>query len=311
MSLFRNIRQRHDALADAGKRATDATRPLATSRRAALAALLLLFSLPLHAADTLEKIRASKTITFGYREGAPPFSYTGSDNQPWGYAVDLCTRVAAAVVKRLALEELQLQWIAVTPENRIGKLKAGEIDLECGTTTSSLSRMEEVDFSLTTFVDGGGYLFRRAAGVRRLDDLAGKRIAVVAGTGSERMISDALVRNRVFAELLRVSDHREGMAAMHQGKVDAYASDRAQLIALALASPSPGDWSLGPETLTYEPHALMLRRQDADFRLIVNRELARLYRTREIYDIYDRWFGVLGKPAARLENLYYLNALPE
>ena len=266
---------------------------------------------PAHAAGTLDKIRAAQAIALGYRETSIPFSYTGDDNQPWGYSVDLCTRVAAAIVKQLGLEELQLQWVAVTPENRIAKLKSGEIDLECGSTTSSLTRMQEVDFSLPTFVDGAAYLSRRTAGIKRLEDLAGRKIAVAAGTTTERTITQILKQYKLDAQLVKVSDHQQGIAAMVREQVDAYASDRSLLIGLALDSGNQNDWSLGPETFSYEPYALMMRRNDADFRLAVNRELARLSRSREIYGIYDRWFGFLAKPGPRLESMYLLNALPE
>lgn len=271
----------------------------------------LCLAVPVHAVGTLDKIKASQAIALGYRETSIPFSYTGDDNQPWGYSVDLCTRVAAAIVKQLGLEELQLQWVAVTPENRIAKLKSGEIDLECGSTTSSLTRMQEVDFSLPTFVDGAAYLSRRTAGIKRLEDLAGRKIAVAAGTTTERTITQVLKQYKLDAQLVKVSDHQQGIAAMVREQVDAYASDRSLLIGLALDSGNQNDWSLGPETFSYEPYALMMRRNDADFRLAVNRELARLSRSREIYGIYDRWFGFLAKPGPRLESMYLLNALPE
>mgnify|MGYP000934486153 FL=1 len=262
-------------------------------------------------AGTLDKIKLSKTITLGYREAAIPFSYTGDDSQPWGYSIDLCTKVVAAIVRQIGLEELQLQWVPVTPETRIGKLKSGAIDLECAATTSSLTRMEEVDFSLITYVDGAGYLTRRGSGIRNLDDLAGRPLAVAAGTTSERALSEALQQRKLMAQVTRVSDHSQGVAALKQGKVDAYVADRSLLIGLMLDSGTQSEWLLGPETLSYEPHALVMRRNDADFRLAVNRELARLSRSREIYTIHERWFGFLGKPSATLDSVYHLNSLPD
>ncbi|MBE2259242.1 MAG: amino acid ABC transporter substrate-binding protein [Candidatus Accumulibacter sp.] len=273
--------------------------------------LMLCLAIPAQAAGTLDKIKASKTIALGYRDASVPFSYTGRDRQPWGYSVDLCTRVAAAVVKQLGLDELQLQWVRVTPETRIERLKSGEIDIECGSTTSSLSRMEEVDFSLPIFVDGGSYISPWAAGIKNLQDLAGKRIAVAVGTTTEATLAEALRENRVGAELVKVSDHQQGINAMVRGEVDAYASDRSLLIGLALDSGNQDAWSLGKEIFSYEPYALMLRRDDADFRLVVNRELARLSRSREIYEIHERWFGPVAKPGPILQSVYYLNGLPE
>lgn len=278
---------------------------------AVVTSLVVCFSMPAQAAGTLDKIKASKTISLGYREASIPFSYTGQDRQPWGYSVELCTKVAAAIIRQLGLEELQLQWVSVTPETRITKLNSGVIDLECGSTTSSLSRMEEVDFSLPIFVDGGSYLSTWASGIKNLKDLAGKKIAVTVGTTTEQSLAEALRDNRVGAEIVKVSDHQQGVMAMLEGQVDAYASDRSLLIGLALDSGTQDTWSLGDEIFSYEPYALMLRRNDADFRLVVNRELARLSRSGEIYAIHDRWFGVLAKPGPTLQSLYFLNGLPE
>ena len=271
----------------------------------------LCLALSAQAAGTLDKIKASKSIGLGYRESSIPFSYIGDDNQPWGYSVDLCIKVVAAIVRQLGVDELQLAWVPVTPETRIAKLKSGEIDLECASTTKSLTRMQEVDFSLSTFIDGGGYLARRSAGIKRFEDLAGKRIAVAAGTTSERTLAEALLQKNMRAELVKVSDHQQGFAALLKGNVDAYASDRSLLMGLVLDSGTQNDWAIGPETLSYEPYALMMRRNDSDFRLAVNRELARLSRSREIFGIYDRWFGFLAKPGPQLESLYFLNGLPE
>ncbi|WP_313953961.1 amino acid ABC transporter substrate-binding protein [Accumulibacter sp.] len=273
--------------------------------------LVFCLPVPAQAAGTLDKIKASKTISLGYREASIPFSYTGQDRQPWGYSVELCTKVAAAIVRQLGLEELQLRWVAVTPETRIARLNSGAIDLECGSTTSSLSRMEEVDFSLPIFVDGGSYLSPWASGIRNLKDLAGKKIAVTVGTTTEQSLAEALREHRVGAEMVKVSDHQQGVTAMLQGQVDAYASDRSLLIGLALDAGKQDTWSLGDEIFSYEPYALMLRRNDADFRLAVNRELARLSRSGEIYAIHDRWFGGLTKPGPTLQSLYFLNGLPE
>ncbi|EXI82459.1 MAG: Glutamate/aspartate periplasmic-binding protein precursor [Candidatus Accumulibacter appositus] len=266
---------------------------------------------PAQAAGTLDKIKASKTLSLGYRQASVPFSFAGNDRQPWGYSVDLCTSVAAAIGKDLGLADLKLKWVPVTPETRIGKVISGEIDLECGSTTSSLSRMQEVDFSLPIFVDGGSYLSPSAAGITSLKDLAGKKVAVAVGTTTEQSLVEALRKNGVSANLVKVADHQQGIDAMKTGRADAYASDRALLIGLALDSGNQDTWSLAGDIFSYEPYALMLRRNDADFRLVVNRELARLSRSGEINTIHERWFGVLGKPEARLESLYFLNGLPE
>lgn len=278
-----------------------------------LAALSLAMLLPVsaQAKGTLDRIKASGTIALGYREASVPFSYVGNDRQPAGYSVELCSKVAAAIRTELKLADLKIRWVPVTPGNRMDKLKAREIDLECGSTTAALSRMKDVDFSLTVFADGGSYMTRADSEVKNLGDLAGKKLAVATGTTTQRTIGEALKRGNIAAEVVQVKDHAEGITALAQGKVDAYASDRALLVGIALGSGNSSAFRLASEFFSYEPYALMLRRDDQDFRVAVNRELARLFRTGEIYPIYERWFGAVAKPGPTLESLYFLNGLPE
>ena len=134
-----------------------------------LAVLTLTLGGPAWAADldgTLKKIKDTNTIRLGYREASRPFSFTGDDGKPAGYSVDLCTAVAASIAKQLALPNLQTTWVKVTVANRMEEIVKGAIDLECGSTTASLSRQEQVDFSLLTFLDGGSLLVTDAGGVK-------------------------------------------------------------------------------------------------------------------------------------------------
>jgi len=260
---------------------------------------------------TLTKIKASGTLTIGYRESSPPFSFTGPDKRPAGYSIDLCLQVATAVQKSLGLPDLKLSWVPVTPETRIDAVKRGNVDIECGSTTASLSRQEQVDFSLMTFVDGGGLLVTKESNLRGLADLAGKRVAVATGTTTERALAEFLKAEFIAVQTVPVKDHAEGLAALQAGKVDAYASDRGILVGLALTAPDPKRFGLSTIAFSYEPYAFMVRRNDAAFRLLVNRALAELYRSGRIAPIYDRWFGAFGKPSLALQAMYQLNALPE
>jgi len=126
---------------------------------------------------TLKKIKTLGTFTIGYRDAAPPFSFSGADKRPVGYSIDLCMHVANAVQKQLGLANLKLTWVPLTAENRIDMVAQGKVDIECGTTTATLSRQERVDFSLMTFVDGGSLLSTSGTNIRELADFAGKRIA--------------------------------------------------------------------------------------------------------------------------------------
>jgi glutamate/aspartate transport system substrate-binding protein len=261
--------------------------------------------------STLDKIKATKTISMGYRESSFPFSFVGEDKKPAGYSVDLCTRVAAGVQQLLGLSELPIKWVTVTPENRIAMVVNGTIDLECGSTTNTLSRQAQVDFSYMTFVDGGSLLVHSNANVKRLSDIAGKRIAVVPGTTTEKVMAEALQKAKLTVQMVKVKEHADGIAALENGTADAYASDRVILMGLAMTSKDPSKLAIADQYLSYEPYGLMFRRGDADFRLAVNGVLARLYRSGEIIPIFERWFGPFDQTSNLLQAMYLLHSLPE
>jgi glutamate/aspartate transport system substrate-binding protein len=260
---------------------------------------------------TLKKIKTSGTLTIGYRESAPPFSFMGPDKQPVGYSIDLCIHVAGVVQKKLGLANLKINWVPVTAENRIQMVVRRKVDIECSTTTASLSRQEQVDFSLMTFVDGGSLLTTAGANLRALTDLVGKRIAVIPGTTTEKALADFLKEESVTVQTVRVKDHAAGLAALELGLAEAFASDRAILIGLTLASKDPTRFFLANFLFSYEPYGLMVSRNDPAFRLAVNRALAGLYRSGGVDPIYERWFGPFGKPNEAIHIMYRLNGLPE
>jgi ABC-type amino acid transport substrate-binding protein len=260
---------------------------------------------------TLKKIKSTNTITLGYRESSRPFSFQGDDGKPAGYSVDLCTRVAADVGKQLALPNLQVKWVKVTVENRIPLVVNGTVDLECGSTTASLSRQEQVDFSLQTFVDGGSLLVTDASGIRSIASLDGKRVAVIPGTTTQTSLAEAIRKRGITATVVTVKDHAAGVAALDAGAADAYASDRLILIGVGRTAKQRDKIQLVDEFFSYEPYGLMLRRGDAAFRLSVNRTLAGLYRSGEIEPIVEKWFTGMTGAVSVLRSMYMINALPE
>jgi ABC-type amino acid transport substrate-binding protein len=259
---------------------------------------------------TLKKIKESSTFTLGYLTSAPPFSFPGPDTRPVGYSIDLCTQIASRIQQQLGTN-LKLNWVVVTTENRLEMVASGKVDIECGTTTASLSRQERVDFSLMTFVDGGGLLTKSDFKFRAVADLADKRVAVIPGTTTETALGKFLKEEFVTVRLVRVKNHIEGLAAVEKGLAEAFASDRGILIGLAVTSKDPSSFALSSLLFSYEPYGFMLRRNDAAFRLEVNRALAGLYRSGDIAAIYDRWFGAFGKPSQAIQAMYLLNGLPE
>jgi polar amino acid transport system substrate-binding protein/glutamate/aspartate transport system substrate-binding protein len=263
------------------------------------------------ASPTLERIKQTGAITFGYRDGAAPFSFKDRDGRMRGYSVELCIRVATAVQKSLGLAELKVQWTPVDAAARLEAVTSGTVDAECGTTTITLSRMESVDFSLPIFVDGGGVLVRTKSKLAKLSDLKGKKIAVIGGTTTEQALVNGMNAFGGTAILVPVRNGAEGMAALTQGKVDGYAGDRVVLADLKLRAANPNALAFVGGDFSYEPYALVVRRDDPDFRLAVNRALANLYRSGDIDAIFQRHLGALGQPGPLLHAMFYLNTLPE
>jgi len=260
------------------------------------------------ASGTLDRIRATKTLNLGYRDSSVPFSFVGTDQKPTGYSVELCQRVADDLKRDLQMPDLAVKWTLVTVENRMAAVQNGTIDLECGSTTNTLSRQAQVDFSLTTFVTGASLLALKETATA---NLSGLRIAVIPGTTTERILKEALDKSSTTVTLIPVKDHADGRTALEQKTADAYASDREILIGLVLTAQKPGTFVLVDRYLSYEPYALMLRRNDPDFRIAVNRSLARLYRSGDVIAIYRRWLGSLGAPDALQVATWAIEGLPE
>jgi glutamate/aspartate transport system substrate-binding protein len=259
---------------------------------------------------TLQKIAAAKAIMLGYRVDAVPFSYRDEQGQPAGYSVDLCRHVVAAIERSLNMSNLEVRWIPVTPDGRISQVVNGGVDLECGVTTVTLGRQEQVDFSNLIFVEGGSLLVRANGGPMRLADLAGRTVGVMPGTTTETRLRAVLKERVIDARVINVTDERDGTAAVIDRRIDAFAGDRIVLLGAGLRAGGGDVLSLAQEDFSFEPYGLMMRRDPA-FRLVVNRALAQLYSGPGIGEIYERWFGKLGKPGPLLVSMYYLNAIAE
>jgi len=262
---------------------------------------------------TLKKIVDGGVIALGYRQSSVPFSFVGADHSPAGYSIDLCRQVVGALQQRLGLTKLEIKWVKVTPEDRMASVTSGAVDLECGSTTKTLSRQEQVDFSLTMFVDGGSLLVTKASGITGARALPGKKLAVIAGTSTEAALADWFRWSGISGsvKVLNVKDHQDGLAGLDSGTFDAYATDRVILFGLAANSKNPDKLTLLDEYFSYEPYGLMLRRGDPAFRLAVNRALAVLYRTRAVFPIYEKWFGTIARATTIIQSMYLLNGLPD
>jgi len=263
------------------------------------------------ASPTLDRIKASGTVTFGYRDGAAPFSARQRNGQVRGYSVELCEKVAAAVGKALGISGIRIAWRPVDSETRISDVVNRRIDAECGTTTITLSRMERVDFSVPIFVDGGSALVRTKDSLSRVSDLGGKRVAVMPATTTESALKRALALTGATATIVPVKDGADGVATLLAGKADAFASDRMLLVQLKDADARGAELEFLQNDFSFEPYGLVLPRDDPEFRLLVNRTLAGLYKSGEIDPIFIRWLAPYGTPGPLLNAMFYLNSLPD
>jgi ABC-type amino acid transport substrate-binding protein len=239
-----------------------------------------------------------------------PFSFT-KDGEPTGYSIDLCQQIVTSLEKQLDIDDIKIEWHAGNAPERLSMVEKGEADIDCGTTSITLGRQEKVDFSNPVFVASGGVLVLEKSGIQGLVSLADKKVAVMSGTATEQRLLKALERKHIKAELVRIKDAKEGMAALESGKVDACAGDRLVLVDQVTKSSDPGRFAMLNEMFSVDPYGFALPRGDADFRLAVNRALAGVYRGVALEQIFVRWFGSDMKPSEVLQAVYLINAYPD
>jgi len=257
---------------------------------------------------TLKTIASTGTIKIGFRKDEPPMSFVNNAGEPSGYSIDLCKAVGAEVARIIGKKTLSIEYVPVTSSDRFESVAKGRIDILCEATTKTLKRAEIVDFTQLTFITGGALLSRADAGVPTIAQLEGGKVAVVKSTTTIVALKQALNTSFVKAEIVPVATAVDGMNAMLNGEVAAFASDQIVLIGM-IRSVKDGSKSLflSQELFSREPFALAVRRNDSDFRLAADRALSQLYRSRRIEAIYQKWFPGL-KPPVLLRAMYDLNA---
>lgn len=259
----------------------------------------------------LKKIADTKTISIAYRSDASPFSFTDDKQQVVGFSIDLCKRVVNSIERQIKVQGLQVKWLPVTVQTRFDAVAKGQADMECGSSTVTLSRLKRVDFSSYIFVESTGLLVKAASGVRSLSDLSGKSIAVVSGTTNERAVKAQLARRELNATVLPFATRDEAFGALEDGKADAFASDKLLLVGVGNKARDSKSLLLLPDELSFEPYGIVLPRGDADFRLAVNAGLSHLYSSGEITEIFGRWFRQFGEPGPVIKVMYLLGSIPE
>lgn len=271
----------------------------------------IFYTTPLSAQEfqgTLKDIQNSGKIRIGYRQSLPPMSFLSKDGIPSGYSVDLCKSIAAEVKNKTG-QDVSIEYVPVTSEDRFEALTSKKIDILCGSTTVTLARREFVDFTQQTFVTGGSYLVLRRHKIKNNSD--GKKIGVEKNTRTAAALKKMFEEIESKDEIVLLNSKDEGLSALKKGEIDMLSADQVVLIGLALKEDSPGEFRLLSEVFSYDPIALAVRRNDADFRLIADRTLSNLYETQQIETIYKKWFSEF-KPSmpSDLQALIKSNTIP-
>jgi glutamate/aspartate transport system substrate-binding protein len=289
----------------------------------ALIAPLLLVGLPGAFAQeltgTLKKIKDSKVVTLGYRESSIPFSYLNRPGDPIGYSIDLCNEVVAEISNELEGVEIGVKYKKVTAETRIPAVRAGEIDLECGSTTANFERKKEVAFSPIFFIAGTKLLVPRRSGITSYRDLRDKSVVVTAGTTNEAAVQTISDKQHLGIKLVIGKDHAESFGMLKEGKADAFATDDVLLYGLVATTQSSDQYHVVGDYLSYDPYGLMYRKNDPDFAAVVDRTFSRLARSRELVQLYNKWFQKrlptgqrLDLPMSpQLEEIFRVQGVPE
>jgi ABC-type amino acid transport substrate-binding protein len=275
-----------------------------------LAALLPAIALAQTADKALQRIRDTKTVKIGYRTDAMPFAYEDR-GQPAGYTVEICKRVVASLEQQLKIQPLAVKWVPANVQNRLDLVRKGEVDMECGTTTATLSRMEQVDFSNPVWVDVTAVLVRKSVGARALGDLGGKSIAAVAGTPNLRALENALKKGLVNAKVVPAKTYDEAIGLLEGGNADALAAGRTMLVGVAAKLKTVSEYELMNEDMGYVPYAIVLPLGASGLRLAVNRALSQIYDSDALVEIFRGAFGPSAKPGGALLVMYRLNVYPE
>ncbi len=243
------------------------------------------------AQTTLEKIDKSGTLTIGTRTGSPPFGYVNKNNEWVGFSIDLVEQAVLPLVAKKVGKQVKLEKKESTPQTRIPLLTSNAVDLIAETMTDTRARRDSVDFSLTFFITGAQFLARKGSPIKGLQSIAGKRVAAQQGSTNARIIRE----RAPTAKLVEFPDQPAAFQALAQKQVEAYTNDGIQLAGLKAKAPRPDEWQIVGEFFSYEPYGMAMRKNDSDFRHLVNSGLMEAIESGKYFELYEKWFGAKGE----------------
>ncbi|HXF77302.1 MAG TPA: transporter substrate-binding domain-containing protein [Usitatibacter sp.] len=259
----------------------------------ALILTILLFPACVHAEDstgTLKKVKDANLLVIGYRESSVPWSYLDANQKVVGYSHEVALKIYDAIKADLHMPGLQLREIPITAQNRISLMQNGIIDLECNGTTNTSERRKQVAFSNTIAFTQTQLLTKKKSGIHEFEDIAGKTVAVTAGTTSERYLRHYADEKKVTLNIVPTRDHSQGFLMLQTGRADAFFMDRDVLGSLVAKASDKADYVITGKPQTKEALACMLRKDDPQFKALVDRVIAKMQTSGEAAKMYDTWF---------------------
>ena len=239
---------------------------------------------------TLKKIKDAGAITLGHRESSIPFSYYDDKQQVIGYSHELMLKVVDDIKANLKLAKLDTKLMPVTSANRITLIQNGTVDIECGSTTNNLERQKQVGFSTTIFVIGTKLMAKKDAGIKDFPDLAGKNVVTTAGTTSERLLRKMNEDKQMKMNVISAKDHGEAFLTLETGRAVAFMMDDALLYGEIAKAKKPGDWLVTGTAQSKEAYGCMLRKDDPEFKRLVDASLTKAMTSGDAEKIYAKWF---------------------
>ncbi|HEY9224808.1 MAG TPA: amino acid ABC transporter substrate-binding protein [Variovorax sp.] len=242
--------------------------------------------------DTLRKIKESGTIQIGSRDSSIPFSYKlGSANEPIGFSNDICLKIVDAVKARLGLPQLRVQYTTLTSTNRIPLMQNGTVDLDCATTTNSVARQQQVDFAPSHFVTNITVAVKKSSGIHSLADLSGKPVATVTGSTSIQLLRSYRKAENIDVQEVSGKDTADAFLLLASDRAAAYVLDDVQLAGLIATAPNPSDYTILKDVvLRQEPYGIMLRKNDPQFKALVDQTVSGLMKSGDMAKLYAKWF---------------------
>ena len=259
-------------------------------RFAGFIAGIFLSQLAVAGSPTLDKIKSSSTVTMGVRESSIPMSYTTGDSRFDGYHVEICRMILGDIKDRLKLDTLRINYQPVTSQNRVPLVQNGTVDIECGTTTNNVARSKDVAFANTLYVEQVRIAVKANSGINSISQLAGKKVATTTGTTSVQLLRKHEKANGVNFDEVFGKDHADSFLLLESGRADAFVMDGSILAGNIANSKNPKDYKIVGEVLSTEPIAIMVRKDDPEFKAAVNEAIAKIVKNGNMPKLWNKWF---------------------